>query len=122
MLIMWCSLPKAYVGDDVEANVDWSTFWKSYLGQQCVKGRWLALHWKRSVCCVHSWKCWWVSLMLAADFLDMPDLYWGMMFMLHRNCEQINAKMYEILFNAESLDSDKNQGNCAQYCKCNNPQ
>lgn len=104
MLNVWCSMPRlpgpagdgdAPAGPGRPSGGEWMMFLARARGPH---GPWLARHWARCQRDAHAWRCWWVALMRAADFLDMPHLYWAMMREVHLRCDDLAAAQWDALF------------------------
>lgn len=94
MLNVWCGMP-AVRGPAPGDGPAWMEFLQRAHGPHA---RWLAHHWVRCVASQHAWGCWWVALMRAADFLNIPHLYWAMMREVHLRCDDLGDRHWAALF------------------------
>lgn len=93
---LWC----AHARDDGPAPAD-GRAWMAALETSCTGAQqWLHRHFQRCVAPAgeHAWACSWVALMRAADFLNIPSLYWACMLVVRLRCDEVPRPHWRVLF------------------------
>jgi hypothetical protein len=108
---LWC----AHACTDGPAPAD-GRAWMAALETSCTGAqRWLHRHFQRCVApgtSEHAWACSWVALMRAADFLNIPSLYWACMLVVRLRCDEVPRQHWRVLFGG-ALDGAGEAGNAA---------